>query len=159
MALMAKLKEMIPWKRKPVETHEVLSLRDDINRLFDRFLMAPFDTSWSRFAGGSPEVEMDETDEEIIIRAEVPGLDPKQLNVKIRNGVLHIDYEDEREWREKEGTGFARRYAAFHRSIALPDGLNASKAEASCKHGVLTIRIPWTPEARDRARTIVVSVE
>ncbi|MFN3681347.1 MAG: Hsp20/alpha crystallin family protein [Nitrospira sp.] len=158
MAFMTKLKEMLPWKRKPVETHDVLSLRDDINRLFDRFLLSPFDTSWSRLANGS-DMEMEETDEEVIIRLDVPGLDPKQLNVKIRNGLLHLSYEDEREWREKEGAGMARRYAAFHRSIALPDGLETSKAEASCKHGVLTIRIPWTREAKDRARTIIVSVD
>lgn len=159
MALMTKLKELIPWKRKPVETHEVISLRDDINRLFDRFLMSPFDASWPRLAGGGSEIEMEETDEEVILRVDVPGLDPKRLDVKIRNGSLHVAYEDEREWREKDGAGFGRRYAAFHRTIGLPDGLDASKAEATCKHGVLTVRIPWTPEARDRARTIEVSVD
>ncbi|MCP9439679.1 MAG: Hsp20/alpha crystallin family protein [Nitrospira sp.] len=159
MALMTKLKELIPWKRKPVETHEVLSLRDDINRLFDRFLMSPFDTSWPRLTGGGSEIEMEETDEHVIIRVDVPGLDPKQLNVKIRNGLLHISYEDEREWREKDGAGFGRRYAAFHRTVGLPDGLDTSKTEATCKHGVLTVRIPWTPEAKNHARTIVVSVD
>ncbi|MCP9450199.1 MAG: Hsp20/alpha crystallin family protein [Nitrospira sp.] len=159
MALMTKLKELIPWKRKPVETHEVISLRDDINRLFDRFLTSPFDGSWPRLAGGGPEIEMEETDEEVILRVDVPGLDPKHLDVKIRNGSLHVAYEDEREWREKDGASFGRRYAAFHRTVGLPDGLDASKAEATCKHGVLTVRIPWTPEARDRARTIVVSVD
>lgn len=159
MALMTKLKELIPWKRKPVETHEVISLRDDINRLFDRFLTSPFDASWPRLAGGGSEIEMEETDEEVILRVDVPGLDPKHLDVKIRNGLLHVAYEDEREWREKNGTGFGRRYAAFHRTVGLPDGLDASKAEAACKHGVLTVRIPWTTEAKDRARTIVVSVD
>lgn len=159
MTLMTKLKEMLPWKRKSVETHEVLSLRDDINRLFDRFLLSPFDPSWPRLTGSGSDLDMEETDEEVIIRLDVPGLDPQRLNVKIRNGLLHLSYEDEREWREKDGWGMAHRYAAFHRSIALPDGLETSKAEASCKHGVLTIRIPWTREARDRAHTIMVSVD
>lgn len=159
MELMTKLKEMIPWKRKSVETHEVMSLRNDINQLFDRFLMSPFETGWSRLAGVGSGIEMDETEDEMILRAEVPGLDPKQLNVTIRNGMLHLSYEDQREWREKNGDGSSRRYAAFHRSVALPDGLDFSKAEAACKHGVLIVRIPWSPEAKNRSRTIVVSVD
>ncbi len=159
MTLMTKLKEMIPWKRKPVETHEVMSLRDDINQLFDRFLMSPLDTGWPRVGGGSSGIEMDETEEEVIIRAEIPGLDPKHLNVTIRNGSLHLSFEDQREWREKNGGGSTRRHAAFHRSVGLPDGLDTAKAEAACKHGVLTVRIPWTPEAKDRSRPIVISVE
>ncbi len=159
MALMTKLKEMIPWKRKSVETHEVMSLRDDINQLFDRFLTSPFETGWSRFAGVGSGIEMDETEEDVILRAEVPGLDPKQLNVTIRNGMLHLSYEDQREWREKNGDGSSHRYAAFHRSVALPDGLDFSKAEAACRHGVLMVRIPWSPEARNRSRTITVSVD
>jgi len=44
MTLISKLKQLIPWKCKPVETHEVMSLRDDINQLFDRLLMPPFET-------------------------------------------------------------------------------------------------------------------
>ncbi|MDC8451249.1 MAG: Hsp20/alpha crystallin family protein [Nitrospira sp.] len=159
MALMTKLKEMFPWKRKPVDTNEVMTLRDDINQLFDRVLMSPFETGWSRFAGGSSGIEMDETEEHVILRADVPGLDPKQLNVTIRNGMLHVSYEDQREWHEKNGEGRSHGYAAFHRSVALPDGLDVSKAEAACKHGVLAIRIPWSPEAKDRSRRIVVSVE
>ncbi len=159
MELMSKLKDMIPWKRKPVDTHEVMSLRDDINQLFDRFLMSPLETGWSRFAGGGSGIEMDETDEHVLLRADIPGLDPKHLNVTVRPGMLHVSYEDEREWRDGNGEGRGRRYTAFHRSVALPDGVDVSKTEAACKHGVLAVRIPWTPEAKDRSRRIVVSVE
>ena len=159
MELMTKLKEMIPWKRKPVETHEVMSLRDDINQLFDSFLMSPFETGWSRFAGFGSGFEMYETEEHVVLRADVPGLDPKQLGVTIRNGILCLSYEDQREWHEGNGEGSSRGYAAFRRSVALPEGLDVSKAEAACRNGVLAVRIPWTPEARHRSRTIVVSVD
>lgn len=159
MALMTKLKEMIPWKRKAVETHEVMSLRDDINHLFDRFLMSPFEMGWSHLSGSGSGIEMDETEDHMILRADVPGLDPKQLNVTVRNGMLSMSYEDQREWRDTNGDRSSRRYAAFHRSVALPEGLDLSNAEAACKHGVLVVRIPWSPEARNRARTITVSVE
>lgn len=159
MALMTKLREMIPWKRKSVETHGVTPLRDDINQLFDRFLMSPFETGWSRFAGADSGIEMYETEEHVILRADVPGLGPKQLNVTIRNGILSLSYEDQREWRGGNGEGSSLRSAAFRRSVALPDGLDVSTAEAACKHGVLAVRIPWTREARDRSRAIVVSVD
>ncbi len=158
MELMTKLKEMIPWKRKPSETHEVMSLGDDINQLFDRFLMSPFETGWSRFAGLDSGIEMYETEEYVILRADIPGVDPKQLNVTIRNGILCFNYEDQCEWIDGNGEGKTRRYASFRRSVALPEGLDVSMAEAACKHGVLAIRIPWTLKAKDRSRTIVVSV-
>jgi len=157
MELMTKLKEMIPWKRKSNETNEV-SLRDDINQLFDHLLMSPFETGWSRFAGFGAGIEMYETENHVIVRADVPGVDPKQLNVEIRNGILCLSYEDQREWRDGNGEGSSCRYAAFRRSVTLPDDLDVSKAEAACKHGVLAVRIPWTSEARDRSRMIEVSV-
>ena len=159
MELMTKLREMIPWKRKSVETHEVISLRDDINQLFDRFPMSAFETGWSRFAGIGSGIEMYETDEHVILRADVPGVDPKQLNVTIRNGILCLSYEDQREWRDGNGKGSSRHYAAFRRSVALPEGLDVSTAEAACKNGVLAVRIPWMPEAKSRSHTISVSVD
>ena len=159
MELMTKLKEIMPWKRKPVETHEVISLRDDINQLFDRLLMAPFDTRWPSFGSAGPGLEMDETEEHVTVRAEVPGLDPKQLKVEVRNGMLHVRYEHEAEWRPNNGEGSGRRYAAFHRTVALPDGVDDEHAEATCKHGLLTIRIPWRREASQRSHRVTVSVE
>jgi HSP20 family protein len=71
-------------------------------------------------------LELDETDDHVIIRAEVPGLDPKQLKVEVRNGMLHVSYEHETEWRPNNGEGSGRRYAAFHRTVALPEGVDAS---------------------------------
>jgi HSP20 family protein len=159
MALMTKLKEIMPWKRKPVETHEVMSLRDDINQLFDRLLVAPFDTRWPSVGNGGPGLELDETDEHVIIRAEVPGLDPKQLKVEIRNGMFHVSYEHETEWRPNNGEGSGRRYAAFHRTVALPEGVDDERAEATCKHGLLTVRIPWRREAAQRSHRLTVLVE
>jgi HSP20 family protein len=143
MPLMTKLKEIMPWKRKPVETHKVMSLRDDINQLFDRLLMSPFDWRWSSFGRTGPGLELDETDEHVIVRAAVPGLDPKQLQVEIRNEMLHVSYEHEAEWRPTNGEGSGCGYAAFHRAVALPEGVDIERAEATCKQGLLNVRIPW----------------
>ena len=159
MPLMTKLKEIMPWKRKPVETHEVMSLRDDINQLFDRLLLSPFDTRWPSLGSAGRGVELDETNEHVIVRAEVPGLDPKHLQVEVRNGMLHVTYEHEDEWRPANGDGSGRQFTAFHRAVALPDGVDDERAEATCKHGLLTIRIPWRREASQRSHRLTVSVE
>ena len=155
MELMTKLKDIVPWKRKPVEREDVVTLRNDINEVFERYLMAPFETMWSGLSGMRQGVELSDTEHEVIARVEVPGLDPKRINVEVRQGQLSIGYEQEQEW---EGNG-GRRYAAFHRTIGLPDGLDTTRAEATCKHGLLTVRIPWSREARDRAHRVSVSVE
>ena len=159
MQLMTKLKEIMPWKRTPVETHEGISLRDDINQLFDRLLMSPFNMRWPSSGITGPGLELDETKEHVIVRAEVPGLDPNQLQVEVRNGMLHLSYEQENEWRPDNGEGSGRRYAAFHRTVALPDGVDDERAEATCKHGMLTIRIHWRREASPRSHRLTVSVE
>ncbi len=159
MALMTKLKEIIPWKRKPVETHEVVSLRNDINQLFDRLLMSPFESPWAGMGTAGPGLELDETDEHVMVRAEVPGLDPKRLVVMVRNGILHISYEDKAEWRAANGNGSARRYAAFHCSVSLPEDVDEDRAQATCKHGLLIVRIPWKSEAKEQSRRLTISVD
>jgi HSP20 family protein len=159
MALMAKLKEIMPWKRKPFETHEVLSLRDDINQLFDRLLMSPFDTRWPTLENAGAGLELDETDDHVIVRAAVPGLDPKHLRVEVRNGMLHMGYEHQAEWRPTNGDASGRQYAAFHRTVSLPEGVDDERAEATYKHGMLTIRMPWRREAGQRSHRLTVSVE
>ncbi|WP_447972918.1 Hsp20/alpha crystallin family protein [Nitrospira sp. Kam-Ns4a] len=158
MELMSKIKEMIPWRRRPVETHEVVSLRDDINRLFDRFLASAFDGDWMPARGWWPGTEVEETEDEVIVRAEVPGLDPKDLDVTVRDGMLQIRYERREERRERAGNGgfTESRYGAMARTVALPDGLDTAAAKATCKHGLLTVRIPRTQEARQRVRRIPV---
>ena len=158
MELVTKLKEMIPWRRKPVEPSEVVSLRDDINRLFDRFLM-PFDRDWSLSKGWGYGHDLEETDDEVIVRLEVPGLDPKELDVTVREGMLHVRYEQKDEWLERNGDMMGRRYSTFSRTVSLPEGLNPSHARANCKHGLLTVRIPRTEEAKRKSRRITISID
>lgn len=82
MELMTKLKDkIIPWRRKAVEHRDVLNLRDDINRVFDRFFFSPFEgDEWAGRMGGSDEPVV-ETSEGVIAQVEVPGVDPKDLAV------------------------------------------------------------------------------
>ena len=103
-------------------------------------------------------MDVEETADSVIVRAEVPGLDPKYLNVEVRNGVIDIGYERDQEW-QRNGLDSGRRYAALHRTIPVPDGVDTAQAEAVCKHGLLVIRIPWNQAAKDSSRRIHVAIE
>ena len=160
MELMRRLKDIVPWRRKPVETHEVVALRDNINHLFDRFLSDPFGHDWWPLSGtgprpfGWPPLDVEETDDELVLRLEVPGLDPKDLDVTVRSGVLQIRAERKEE--EALNGGYARRYGSFSRTLALPEGLDTDAARATCRHGLLVVRIPRSQEAKERVRRISV---
>lgn len=162
MELVSKLMEMIPWRRKPIETYEIASLQDDINRLFDRFL-ASFGPDWFPTRGWWPRFDrgwwsgfdIEETDDEVIVRAEVPGIEPKDLDVSVRDGVLHVRYQKAEEYHGNGGY-WRRSYGAFSRSVALPTGLDFDRSKAECRHGILTVRIPRTLEAKERIRRIPV---
>ncbi len=154
MQLVSKLKELVPWRRKSVEPHEVLTLRDDINRLFDRLFLAPFDQAWSPTRSWYADLDMEETEDEVIVRAEVPGIEPRDLDVTVRDGALHIRYE--RREVQSNGGWTQRRYGALTRTVALPSGLDTAAAKATCRHGVLTVRLPRTEESRHRIRKIPI---
>lgn len=93
------------------------------------------------------------------MRLEMPGVDPKALEVTLRGDALHIQAGEEDEWRHNDEDWHGYRYGTFHRVVPLPEGLDTSHATAVCKHGVLTVRIPWTTEARQRSRRIIVDIE
>ena len=159
MELVSKLKDMVPWKRKPIESHEVVSLRNDINRVFDR-LFALFGPDWLSGRGAWPRgassvgFDLEGTNDEMIVRAKVPGINPNDLDVTLRDGVLQVRYEYEEN--ERNGGSIKRSYGSLVRTVALPDGLNLDKAKAKCRHGLLTVRIPWHAEARSRTRRIPI---
>ena len=156
MELVKRLKDIVPWRRKPVETQEVMTLRHDINRLFDRFFTEPLDHDWWPLSGtgqrpfGWPPLDVDETDDELILRFEVPGLDPKDLEVTVRSGMLQIRAEQKDE--EPLNGGYAQRYGSVLRTLALPEGLDTDAAKATCRHGLLVVRVPRAQEAKERVR-------
>ena len=104
------------------------------------------DRSWNI----APAVDVSEKDKEFEIMAELPGLDEKDVEVKLANGNLTIKGEkkEEKEEREKDYYLSERRYGSFVRSFPLPEGVNADKIEASFAKGVLTVKLPKTAEAQ-----------
>lgn len=118
------------------------SLRREFNQLFDRFWSGQLEPmQLSRWV---PAVDISETDDAVLVQAEVPGLDPEDIDVSVADNVLTIKGE-KKECREERGENYhrvERRYGTFSRSIQLPTEISVEKAEAVVRNGVLEIRLP-----------------
>lgn len=146
------------------------TLRREIDRLFDRMQepswRLPFnqpswlDFSWPREAGISiaPAVDVIEKEKEFEIVAELPGLDEKNIEVKLSNGTLMIKGEkkEEKEERNKDYYVSERRFGSFSRSFQVPSSVDASKIDAHFSKGVLTVTLPKSAEAMKSEKTIEV---
>lgn len=110
------------------------------------------------FTGTEPSTDVSETDDEVEVSIELPGMDEKDIEVNISDEMLTVRGEKkaEREEKKKDYYLSERTYGSFHRAIPLPPGINTDKAEATFKKGVLTIRLPKTEEAKSRMRRIEV---
>ncbi|MGD0706829.1 MAG: Hsp20/alpha crystallin family protein [Anaerolineaceae bacterium] len=160
------IKDLIPRKqsdRMEIENRgddPIFSLQRQMNRLFDDFFTNPFGLSTfgefeNRFF---PRVDLLETDKEITVTADIPGMDEKDIDVSVANGVLAISGEKSSEKMDKSGTyhRMERSYGSFRRDIALPDDVEADKAEAVFSKGVLTITLPKPENAVNRTKKISV---
>jgi HSP20 family protein len=148
---------------QPIDT-----LRKEIDRLFDNFgqdfwrapfrSLADFEPFWSSKLTASFAADITEGDKAYEITAELPGMDEKNIDVKVVNGGLSIKGEkkDEREEKEKDYYLSERRYGSFERYFRLPEGVDADKIEASFKKGVLTVTLPKKAEAQKPAKKIEV---
>lgn len=146
------------------------SLRREIDRLFEDFnggWRSPFGRSFfdvqplsSREATwpAVPAVDVAETDKGYEITAELPGIDEKNVEVKLADGVLTIKGEktEEKEEKKKDYYVSERSYGAFQRSFQVPAGVDADKIEASVNKGVLTVKLPKTAEAQQAEKKIPV---
>ncbi|MGW8257126.1 MAG: Hsp20/alpha crystallin family protein [Thermoguttaceae bacterium] len=147
---------LIPWRNKqhdgvPVESSRLSSLRGEMDRLFDSFIREPFGMlDWPAFMGGDkwwPAVDVVEAEKEITVRAEIPGIDPNELDVTVSGNQLIISGE-KKESSEKKESGFYHseaRYGSFRRVIPLPEGVNSENVDAQYANGVLTLKLNKTP--------------
>lgn len=147
------------------------SLRQEIDRLFDDFgqgfwgspfrrSVVDFEPRWAReiALGIAPAVDVVEKDKAFEITAELPGLDEKNIEVKVANGGLTIRGEKKEEKEEKEKGYYLseRRFGSFERYFRVPEGVDTDKIEASFKKGVLTVTLPKKPEAQKPEKKIEV---
>jgi HSP20 family protein len=128
---------------------EVDTLQTEVNRVFDTF----FGGGRSGLAGSRrwvPAMDLAETEDHLVLRADLPGLDKDDVKIEIKDGVLTVSGERKSE-EEKRGEGYhrvERAYGSFSRSLSLPRGVDAGQVEADFDNGVLEVRIPKPAERK-----------
>lgn len=166
------VRDLIPWGRteskSPAlyrEADPFMALQREVNRLFDDvfsgfegFGTARFPSlASSRMSRGWPSVEVAETHGEIRLTAELPGLEEKDVEVLLDDGVLTLRGEKRSETEDKERHFSERYYGQFERRIALGTEVEEDKVEARFKNGVLTIILPKTERAQSKAKRIAIN--
>lgn len=162
------IRDLIPWTRgrdvavrRGEESNPLLALHREMNRLFDDafrgFDLSPFgsDRLFDR-AMGWPSVEVSETDKEVKVTAELPGLDEKDVEVHLANGVLSIKGEKRTETEDKDRLFSERTYGRFERRIPV-DEIDEDKVGAAFKNGVLTVTLPKSPSAQQKVKRIAIN--
>ena len=135
-----------PW----AQTHR---FQDEINHVFKRFLgEGETDQSNVAISQWTPRVDIREEDKRFVILADIPGVEPKDIEINMDKGVLSIKGERKSDNTVQAGktTRVERSYGSFYRRFALPDSANAEGISANGKHGVLEISIPKKPETTPR---------
>jgi HSP20 family protein len=154
------IRDLIPWKRETaparredVEQEPFVAFRNEMDRMFDEFWgrrgwgLAPWRGEWSGF---DPMVDVIETENEVKVEAELPGLDAEDVHVTVSHNVLSIKGEKKQEHEEKGENWYRteRSYGSFERAVTLPQGTDTEQAEAAFDKGVLTITFAKTGEGR-----------
>lgn len=158
------IKDLIPWARKEHEpepkggeSNPIASLQRDMNHVFENFWNRVNDIDWP-WHGGEAKSDVVEMDNAIEVSIELPGMEMKDIEVAVSDDVLTIKGEKKIE-RQEEKKGYylsERSYGAIYRTIPLPPGVDGEKSEAHFKNGVLTIKLPQTPEAQAKVKRIEV---
>jgi HSP20 family protein len=107
-------------------------------------------------AGGWPNIEVSETDKEVKVTAELPGLEEKDIEVALANGVLAIKGEKKTESEDKDRLFSERYYGRFERRIPVEE-VEEDKVSASFKNGVLTVILPKSAKAQEKVRRIAIN--
>jgi len=157
------LRDLMPWDDGSRElgrgdpSHPFHTLHRELNRLFDdAFRSLNFGPFGHSHAFEWPKMEVSETDKEIKVTAELPGLEEKDVNVELANGVLSISGERKSETEDKERRFTERYYGHFERQIPVED-VEADKVAASFKNGDLTVTLPKSPAAKDKVKRIAIN--
>lgn len=165
------VRDLIPWGRGNGQTPTVyreengnpfLSLHREVNRVFDDVFRSfdgrfPAFGSMSSFDGAWPSLEISETDKELKVSAEMPGLEEKDVEVLLEDGVLTVRGEKRSESEDKERHFSERYYGRFERSIPIHREIEEDEVSASFKNGVLTITLPKTEQAQSQAKRIAIN--
>ena len=154
------------WRRsesplRRADENPFLALHREMNRMFDDFFrasdLAKFEEGevWEAF---SPAIDVKQDEKEVTVKAELPGMDEKDIEVSLSEQGLAIRGEKRAE-KEEKGKQYWRHeasYGAFRRVVPLPEGLDLEKVDARFKNGVLTVTLVRREEARAKEKKIAI---
>lgn len=145
-------KNLIPWKHQSDSelmevdpTNELAKFRANFDRMLSNMWRGDWDDAWNHGWG----CDVQDAEDEIVVRAEAPGFEPDEIDVRLSAGrlVLQAEHKDEK---ETEGNGHYSSYGKFYRAMSVPAGIEAEKIEASYKNGVLEVHLPKGEEAKSK---------
>ena len=137
------------------------ALRSQMDQLFENFLVGAYPSPRPSEGGREalvPNLDVRENDTAVIIEAELPGLDIKDVELTFENGVLSISGEKKSEKREEKENYhlMERHYGRFQRSLRLPESIDENKVEAKFEKGILRVMLPKKPEALRLQKKIAI---
>ena len=143
------MSNLIRWE----PAREIMSLRDAMDRLFDDAFTRPLSL---RDAWSVPAIDMYQTDDEIVVKASLPGIKADEVQINVTGEVLTLkgEIKHEEDKKEKAWHIHEQRYGSFERSVALPTDVVADKAKAEFENGILTITLPKAEEVKPRTITV-----
>lgn len=138
---------------------DVFSTQDRFNRLFNQTLSQVFGEEDRKLGTWAPAVDVFETDQNLVVKAELPGIDPKDVEIRVESNTLFLKGQRkfEIEVKEENYHRIERSYGSFTRTFALPGSIDAEKVSADYKSGVLTLTLPKREEAKPKTIKINVS--
>ena len=153
---------LIPWRRKREESsgstepeNALVQLRREMDTLFDRFFHNPwghsgFDLSLAGLT--TPRTDLADTENQVTVTMELPGVQPEDVDIRITGGVLtiHGEKREEKEEKKKNVHFTERSFGSFQRSVQLPSTIDPDQVEATFKNGVLTVAVAKRAEAKLR---------
>jgi HSP20 family protein len=153
---------LLPTVFRDDDRDPFLSLHREVNRLFDDVFRGfdgglPTIGSLSSFHRAWPSVEISETDKEIKVTAEIPGLEEKDIEVLLNDGALTLKGEKRSETEDKDKQFSERFYGHFERRIPLGVEVEEDKIDARFKNGVLNIVLPKSPKAQAQVKRIAIN--
>jgi len=159
------VRDLVPWSRGDRERspatrsdslNPVLSLHREMNRLFDDVFRG-FDSRLFAGRSGWPSMDVEETDKEYRVTAELPGLEERDVEVLLQDGLLTLRGEKKLESENRNRTYSERFYGRFERQITLDRDVDDSAVAATFKNGVLTVRVPKSAQAVERSKRIPIN--
>lgn len=132
---------------------DMVTLREAMGRLFEESIVRPFEDSGLAATGGELAVDIYEKDDDLIVKASVPGISAEELDITVTGDVLSIKGETKAEEEVNDQNYHRRefRYGSFCRSVRLPVEVDSGKAEAVFKDGILTLTFPKPEEKKPKA--------